>query len=62
MTGIKVALLQFMPEDNLQGNIAKGIKAVEKSAAMGADIALFPEMWSAGTVFRRTAKLLTTLL
>ena len=61
MTGIKVALLQLMPEDNLQGNIAKGIKAVEKSAAMGADIALFPEMWSCGYCFPQDSKALDNL-
>lgn len=61
MAGIKVALLQLMPEDNLQGNIAKGIKAVEKSAAMGADIALFPEMWSCGYCFPQDSKALDNL-
>ncbi len=61
MTGIKVALLQLMPEDNLQGNIVKGIKAVEKSAAMGADIALFPEMWSCGYCFPQDRKALDNL-
>lgn len=51
MNSIKVALLQLMPKENLQGNIEKGIRAIEKSAMMGADIALFPEMWSCGYDF-----------
>ena len=51
MNSIKVALLQLMPEENLQGNIEKGTQAVEKAARMGADIALFPEMWSCGYDF-----------
>lgn len=51
MNSVKVALLQIMPEENLQGNITKGIHAVERAAAMGADIALFPEMWSYGYNF-----------
>ena len=51
MNSVKVALLQLMPEKTLQGNIRKGIKAVEAAAAMGADIALFPEMWSCGYDF-----------
>lgn len=61
MTGIKVALLQLMPENNLQGNIAKGIKSVGKAAAMGADIALFPEMWSCGYCFPQDVKALDDL-
>jgi predicted amidohydrolase len=51
MNSIKVALLQLMPEENLQGNIEKGTQAIEKSAMIGADIALFPEMWSCGYDF-----------
>lgn len=51
MNSIKVALLQLDPEGNLHGNIEKGIEAVEKAAKMGADIALFPEMWSCGYSF-----------
>lgn len=51
MNSVKVALLQLIPEENLQGNIEKGIRAVEKAAKMGADIALFPEMWSCGYSF-----------
>lgn len=61
MNSIKVALLQFYPERNLQGNIEKGIEAVEKAARMGADIALFPEMWSCGYDFPQDKKALSEL-
>lgn len=45
---MKVALLQIMPEDTLEQNLEKGLKYCKKSKEMGADIALFPEMWSVG--------------
>lgn len=61
MNSIKVALLQLYPEGNLQGNIEKGIEAVEKAARMGADIALFPEMWSCGYSFPQDKKALSEL-
>lgn len=48
MRNLKVALLQLMPEDTLEGNIKKGLDYCKKSKEMGADIALFPEMWSVG--------------
>ena len=61
MNNVKVALLQLLPEENLQRNIAKGIKAVEKAAAMGADVALFPEMWSCGYCFPQDKTALDSL-
>lgn len=48
MRNLKVALLQLMPEDTLNGNLQKGLEYCKKSKEMGADIALFPEMWSVG--------------
>jgi hypothetical protein len=48
MNNLKVALLQLMPEDTLAGNQQKGFKYCRKAKEMGADIALFPEMWSVG--------------
>lgn len=48
MSGIKVALLQIKPGKSTQENLQIGIAACERAAAMGADIALFPEMWSSG--------------
>lgn len=48
MENLKVALLQLMPEDTLEGNLQKGLDYCRKASEMGADIALFPEMWSVG--------------
>lgn len=48
MKNLKVALLQLMPEETLDGNIQKGLEYCRKSKEMGADIVLFPEMWSVG--------------
>jgi predicted amidohydrolase len=48
MKNLKIALLQIMPEDTLEGNLQKGLLYCRKSKEMGADIALFPEMWSVG--------------
>ncbi|PKM88769.1 MAG: carbon-nitrogen hydrolase family protein [Firmicutes bacterium HGW-Firmicutes-10] len=48
MKSLKVALLQLMPEDTLDGNLQKGLEYCRKAKEMGADIALFPEMWSVG--------------
>lgn len=45
---LKIALLQLLPKSNLDEQLQLGISACEKAAAMGADIALFPEMWSCG--------------
>lgn len=44
----KVALLQIMPCNSLEENKIKGINACKKAKEMGADLALFPEMWSIG--------------
>ncbi|MDE7383086.1 MAG: carbon-nitrogen hydrolase family protein [Treponemataceae bacterium] len=45
---LKIALLQIMPAGSLQGNLEKGLDACVRAKKMGADIALFPEMWSCG--------------
>jgi predicted amidohydrolase len=45
---LKVTLLQIMPEDSLEENLQKGLEYCRKSKEIGADIALFPEMWSVG--------------
>lgn len=45
---LKVALMQLLPENNLKGNLNKGIEYCRMAKKMGADIALFPEMWSCG--------------
>jgi predicted amidohydrolase len=48
MRNLKVALLQIMPEDTIEGNLQKGLEYCRKAKNIGADIALFPEMWSVG--------------
>lgn len=48
---LKIAFLQLVPDVNMEANIEKGIKACREAKANGADIALFPEMWSSGYVF-----------
>lgn len=48
MDRLKIALLQLSPCDTLQENLKKGSTACQKAKELGADIALFPEMWSNG--------------
>lgn len=48
MSFLKIALLQISPCKTLKENLEKGIKYCEKAKERGADIALFPEMWSNG--------------
>lgn len=48
MNTLKIALLQIAPCGTLEGNLEKGIASCRKAKDMGADIALFPEMWSNG--------------
>lgn len=48
MKNLVVALLQLKPTGSLEGNLQKGIEFCTRAKSMGADIALFPEMWSNG--------------
>ena len=48
MTTLKIALLQIAPTGTLEGNLEKGIAACRRAKQQGADIALFPEMFSCG--------------
>lgn len=48
MNQFRIAMLQLLPEGNLEGNLKKGLEACRRAKAMGADLALFPEMWSNG--------------
>ena len=45
---IKIALLQIAPGSTLKENLEKGLRCCKKAKRKGADIALFPEMWSNG--------------
>jgi predicted amidohydrolase len=52
MNLIKVALLQMTACGNDQGaNLAKGEAFCRRASEMGADVALFPEMWNIGYAF-----------
>lgn len=48
MHTLKIALLQIAPCATLLENLGKGMTACKKAKEKGADIALFPEMWSNG--------------
>ena len=48
MNTLKIALLQLSPPSDAQAAMERGLAACEEAAANGADIALFPEMWSNG--------------
>jgi predicted amidohydrolase len=44
-----VALLQIMPSgDDQNRNLAKGLEYCRKAKALGADLAVFPELWNIG--------------
>lgn len=45
---LKIALLQILPKAMISEQLDFGKSACEKAKQMGADIALFPEMWSCG--------------
>lgn len=48
MDTLNIALLQLLPGLTPEENLSIGLQACETAKAMGADIALFPEMWSTG--------------
>lgn len=48
---LKIAFIQLVPGGSTEDNLEKGINACREAKAGGADIALFPEMWSSGYVF-----------
>ncbi len=45
---LKIALLQILPGKTLEENLSAGKKACIEAKEKGADVALFPEMWSDG--------------
>lgn len=61
MSDIRVALLQIMPTGTLEGNLEKGLKHCRKAKELGADIALFPEMWNCGYQIPEDIEKLKTL-
>ena len=55
---LKIALLQIAPCKTLEENLKKGITYCRKAKERGADIALFPEMWSNGyNIYDRPVKI-----
>lgn len=48
MSELTLALLQLLPGRSVQENLEKGADACRRAAESGADLALFPEMWSCG--------------
>lgn len=50
---MKIALLQLLPAGSESENRKKGEKWCRRAKEAGADIALFPEMWSCGYSFPR---------
>ena len=58
---MKVALLQIMPGRSSEENLRIGLDACRKARQMGADIALFPEMWSCGYTFPEDTEALQRL-
>lgn len=48
MKRLKLALLQIAPCGTREQNLEKGLAYCRKAKEAGADIALFPEMWSSG--------------
>jgi len=61
MNNIRIALLQIMPTGTLEGNMKKGLQYCRQAKALGADIALFPEMWSCGYQIPENIEILKTL-
>ena len=61
MNSFKVALLQIMPECDLEKNRDKGLEYCRRAKKMGADLALFPEMWSSGYVIPEDIRQLKAL-
>ena len=48
MKTLRIALLQLLPGESLEDNLKIGSAACRRARELGADIALFPEMWSCG--------------
>ena len=48
---LRIAFLQLLPTDSMEENLEIGIKACKEAKNKGADIVLFPEMWSIGYRF-----------
>lgn len=58
---LTIALLQLLPTGTPEGQLTKGLAACREAKALGADIALFPEMWSCGYEIPQEEDALNTL-
>ncbi|MCD7764272.1 MAG: carbon-nitrogen hydrolase family protein [Lachnospiraceae bacterium] len=58
---LKIALFQILPGKDLTEQTMIGKKACEQAKAMGAHIALFPEMWSSGYYIPQDEKAINEL-
>lgn len=58
---LTIALLQLLPEETQEAQLMKGIAACRQAKALGADIALFPEMWNCGYQIPQNEGALNTL-
>ncbi|MBQ4425878.1 MAG: carbon-nitrogen hydrolase family protein [Lachnospiraceae bacterium] len=58
---LRIALLQLLPGRDLDEQMEKGRASCVKAKEMGADIALFPEMWSDGYALPQDASRLEAL-
>ncbi len=61
MKTLKIALMQLLPLNSIEENMKKGAEYCKKAKDMGADIALFPEMWSVGYTIPEDIKELKSL-
>ena len=48
---LKIAFIQLLPADSIEKNLEIAVEACKEAKNKGADIALFPEMWSTGYQF-----------
>ena len=55
---LKIALLQLLPGNDMADQLRIGKAACERAKELGADIALFPEMWSTGYRIPQDARVL----
>lgn len=56
MNEFRVALLQMVSEATQEENLNKGMDYCHRAKNMGADLALFPEMWNTGYTMDRDPK------
>lgn len=61
MRKLKIALLQILPEKSAELNMKKGEEFCKRAAEMGADIILFPEMFSCGYNIPQNAEELSAI-